>query len=275
MSRKLKLAADEKTNILKFNRNITNISDYIEALQIITDEVGAYHYWFRGMSNKKFKLEPSATREENWKYCDIEEHHMIADFIHRARNQINERHDIWGWYSICQHHGIPTRLLDWSESALTALYFAVEDKEDGENPAIWVLNPWWLNEESCDITEVFLTDSITTSPSDLDVLELYKVGSKKLPNSPIAIIPPYIDKRMSAQKACFTVHGTEKNSFEELSKQAKQPFLIQITIRPDCKSNIRADLHSLGVDTSSIYPDLDGLAKAVTWNHKNNVFLEK
>jgi len=56
------------------------------------------------------------------------------------------------WYFLMQHHGAPTRLLDWSEGSLAALYFAIRergskgDPNNGKDAAVFMLDPWWLNE---------------------------------------------------------------------------------------------------------------------------------
>jgi hypothetical protein len=60
----------------------------------------------------------------------------------------------WEWYFLMQHSGAPTRLLDWTEGALIALYFAVRNKLDATDAAVWVLDPWSLNEHVLGIDEV-------------------------------------------------------------------------------------------------------------------------
>jgi FRG domain len=51
----------------------------------------------------------------------------------------------WDWYFTMQHFGAPARLLDWTEGVLIALYFVVKDSSGEDDPAIWALDPWWLN----------------------------------------------------------------------------------------------------------------------------------
>ena len=77
----------------------------------------------------------------------IVEDELRQEFIIRAPSLSAERpQNSWEWYFLMQHSGAPTRLLDWTEGALIALYFAVRNKLDETDAAVWVLNPWSLNE---------------------------------------------------------------------------------------------------------------------------------
>ncbi|MDN4693349.1 hypothetical protein QYZ44_12110 [Vibrio parahaemolyticus] len=107
-----------------------------------------------------------------------------------------------------------------------------------------------------------------------DIVNSYRVGSENLPSYPIAVKPPHIDKRISTQRGCFTIHGCIKDSFSKLSKEAEKPFLARIDIDAREKFKIRQSLHTLGVDSFSIYPDLEGLAKAIKWHYDKNVEYE-
>jgi hypothetical protein len=114
-----------------------------------------------------------------------------------------------------QHHGVPTRLLDWTENILTALYFASNDdgNEDGE---LWSMNPSKLNALNSD-EGILLPISkeinfLAHAPCHNKPDKLAKIMNVRyIPEYPLAFQPPYFRPRMLAQQSVFTIHpNTEK-----------------------------------------------------------------
>jgi hypothetical protein len=136
---------------------------------------------------------------------------------------------------LAQHHGVPTRLLDWTRSPLVATYFAVESTND-RDAAVWVI---WGSDEA---------EQPPASP--FEVKKMMKV-------SPLAITP-----RVQAQSSVFTVHpdGTDVRRFLRSTDQV-QKFVIPRGRR----MYIRRQLDFLGVNRSSIFLDLDGLGTWLRW----------
>jgi len=96
--------------------------------------------WFRGHGDADWKLTPKL-------YLGADEEEIRHEFQSRALQLIQNRFpaDRWEWYFLMQHYGAPTRLLDWTENVLVALYFAVEDHPGTHDAAVWILDPDWLN----------------------------------------------------------------------------------------------------------------------------------
>ncbi|GLQ33545.1 FRG domain-containing protein [Litoribrevibacter albus] len=252
------------TKVLKSKLKIRDIAEYTDYLEEVHTLFGNDLPWFRGQSNISYKLIPSITRSTSWKYSPDDEYELISDFIHKGRlllPQIARITNHWEWMQLGQHYGLPTRLLDWTESALVALFFAIES--EAESPCVWCLNPHMLNELSTNHRLIFFTDSLTREPLDEENILKYEMASKNLPDYPLAFLPNRFDRRMFNQKACFTAHGRKKCGFEELQKSSESPFLIRLDIEPNNIEYIRFQMRTLGISTVDIYPDLDGLSKDI------------
>jgi len=179
------------------------------------------------------------------------------------------RGNIDEWLFLAQHVGLPTRLLDWSENAIMALYFALKE----EKPIIWMVNPMKLN--ACVVSTLSGKD---VEPIDEFPLTWFRpalpkinIGHENIRGAwekdfkglelPVAVHPTYLHPRMSAQRSVFTVHGTKKLSLDQL---VPNDILIKFQIQPDARRFIIRDLAILGVQEATVFPDLDGLAKELT-----------
>jgi hypothetical protein len=155
-----------------------------------------------------------------------------------------------------RHYGLPTRLLDWSESVLVAAYFAIDVNLGGDS-AIWVFSPGALNETTIGRFIPFLTDE-RVKPLVSDAF-----GTKTGHGSPpyLATFAPRTDQRMAAQLGNYTIHGT-REPLEQHPHSTK--FLGRILIPSSATSNIRSELSLAGIRTSALFPDLGSLAREIS-----------
>src|SRR5687768_14088145 len=98
-------------------------------------------HWFRGANNSELSLLPGAY----WR-SECDERSLVLSFRNLVPSYIAmEPTDDWEWYYLMQHYGLPTRLLDWTENPLFALFFALRSKSVGATPCVWIMDPVSLN----------------------------------------------------------------------------------------------------------------------------------
>ena len=144
---------------------------------------------------------------------------------------------------------MPTRLLDWTENALIALYFSCADvSTDG---MVFVLNPVDLNRFSHHaiprILDPHRDASLITRYLSLDG----RRDSEGL--STVAINPVWNSERIMIQRGTFTLHGSRQFALT----QDAAPSLVGMPIVRSVKSRLRSDLERVGVDEMTVFPELD------------------
>lgn len=235
---------------------INSFPDFLEKIEAISQKNDML--WFRGVSNKTHQLAPSIYR--NYFYPALEEN-LQTKFKSRALPFLKNRpvENYWEWLFLMQHHGVPTRLLDWSSSALVALGFAIifRDSSINEDAAIWCLNPMKLNET----TRVILTslDKIPDISTNLNAQASYKFDAAARAEYPLAITGPINNERIAAQKGTFTLFPNS-DMFNLEDKLEAHNFLTLLIIKKETIETLKDQLYYLGMTESSIYPDLNNLA---------------
>jgi len=223
--------------------------------------------WFRGEPTTSTPLLPTLYRLANG---SLRENQLLQTFRARASafssDALPDRKKTDQWLFLAQNVGLPTRLLDWSEGALIALYFALRESE----PIVWMLNPLHLN--YCALGAPTNLDPNTLREFPLpwhnpsqpakNIANENLRGAWELDGPgvdlPVAVHPSYVHSRLRAQRGCFTIHGKQKLSLQAL---VPHPILKRYEIDPSCKQEIRRELATLGITESVAYPDLDGLTR--------------
>jgi len=185
-----------------------------------------------------------------------------------------------------QHYNVNTRLLDWTEDAIKALFFAIKENTDND-AKVWILQPFELNRFTFNKLFDHKIEAPVIPPLSDDhykpqelLNEDGKIRLRELTRRylnmdfkngktyyPLAIYPPFLDERMTAQKACFTIFGNESNNglhdIIRLQKELSDKIIDEIVIDGKSKKKMLNQLRLIGIDDSSIYPDLDGLGNAL------------
>lgn len=232
--------------------------------------------WFRGHSRVINALTPGIYREDytNDLYLGFNPNHeskIAADFKRKApsiANNLPEYNEHLEWLFIMQHHGVPTRLLDWSENILIATFFACNNSydQDGE---IWTLLPWKLNEshgywglpilDKDKTLKYYAHEIFHNNPERL--AEEYEL--KEIPKIPMALQPPLGHPRITAQQSCFTIHPKPIDGCTIQDTITDENYLVRYIIPKKLKREIEQKLYYLGITYQTIFPDLDGLAKTI------------
>jgi hypothetical protein len=235
---------------------------------------------YRPASGRSLKLASELLDIENDLYEEFQRH---AVELSDAKTSEEE----WDWdsYFLMQHHGGPTRLLDWSDGSLMALHFALRnDANDLHDARVYVLEPYRLLEklETLPDTKILQEEwkrhvekhkSYHLNEDESE--DAYLPADEKtltemnVPRAPLVLEFPHITRRIAAQRSRFIVFGTEPNW---LSEEFKNPdsTIKEIVIAAGSRSTIRQELRDCGVTESVIYPDLDGLGRemAQLWHDR-------
>ena len=185
--------------------------------------------WYRGLGSRRLSLVPTLYRD-NIPVTD--EIHLVNKFKHNAHEFLDDRpQGEWEWMLLARHYGLPSRLLDWTESPLIGLFFAADgytrDYSDTDG-CLWCLSPSDLNQFASsgslrsDVVPMFL-DQYDHASTEGDYLGIYSSREVSGPVSsvarpPLAAISIRTTKRIQAQLGVFTIHHADSRSLDEWSE---------------------------------------------------------
>jgi hypothetical protein len=239
--------------------------------------------WFRGHSKMISSLTPKIFRHEYRTAFhkmfdrDVELPTILAFKRHASlltELRLPADDDHLGWLSVMQHYKAPTRLLDWTENLLVALYFAVsaDMNEDGE---LWALLPWALNEAAGAGWGIPLASSrhlkFLLDQAFWDGSPEALAQTLKLPRpvtSPLALEPPLRFPRMAVQASTFTIHPDPKHGGTIQNVLPDPKHLIRYRIPSGAKQALRRQLRILGFSDVRLFPDLEGLSRTIAFDNK-------
>ena len=273
--------------------------------------------WFRGHSTPNLSLRPGLYREStfnNLKKLDNSptpsdsknilidelfdlELDLRIDFTSYGRllNPANEAKSSADWYFLMQHHGAPTRLLDWTTNALASLFFCVQEHQPSRERstsanvpkkakiAIWMLDAYWLADRLSDTW--FAPLLAWSADADRYIPPLEALIDKRedtralFPTHAMPIEPPALHPRVAAQEGRFIIFGQTMDLLDERirlkplasGKELEELRLHQIQFEVADIDALLRELAQLGISRRTLFPDLAGLADFVTWKHFHKV----
>lgn len=254
---------------------IEYISDLNEVMRMLTEQEfnrkvnrNRSSYFYRGMPNSAYHLETSLKRNCKNKKSELE-YCILRNFSKYAAIEDPELNkSVWKQLIIGQHHGLPTRLLDWTYSPLVGLHFATSGEDisnmEKHDSVIWRINieeinsllptkyQEELNKERAYLFTVDMLDKLTITLQNYDK----DMGD----NAMVLVEPPSIDQRIINQYSYFTIIPKNMENIEKFLDKNTNSTLKYI-LKKEIKWRIRDMLDQMNINERIMYPGLDGLSQ--------------
>lgn len=226
---------------------ISSVSEFVERLGEINQGKRAL---YRGQ-RRDVPLLPKIARLSTYLPILDTERAMLNDFKLRSVPFLEQRpENDWEWLAIMQHYGLATRLLDWSANPLAALWFTVSrPPAESRYGIVWLYQP---------DSEDYAIISKLSNPFKVNRIFLVK--------------PRLVSVRIGAQLGWFTIHhfNFEQEKFVALEEAPVYiPRLTKLIIPPEKFASIRFALDRLGINSATLFPDLEGLCAHIEWSYSN------
>ncbi len=203
---------------------------------------------FRGHSDANWELVPAIGRPSSCAaagYRFADEENLFDDFVREAKRFLDGvGFTDLDWLSVAQHHGLPTRLLDWSTNPLAAAWFATHDEKVGCDAEVLAIRVPFVKRFNC--VEVF---------------------SSEAKSDPIIVdVSPHV-ARITAQQGCFSLHYDPQSPWRPSSRSHA---FAKFPIPGHEKADFRRLLHIFGYDANRLMADLDALALTLGWRFRQS-----
>jgi FRG domain len=212
------------------------------------------------------------------------EQNLLKQFKKYAHRQVVEKDTDWHWLSVAQHHGLPTRLIDWTYSPFIALHFATCELEHyNSDGVVWKVNYAKVHELLQDAqrtslkalgAQIFSIDALASTINGLDALDALHSTTF---DAAVFFEPPSLDERIVNQFAYFSALSDPLLSMSDWLARpsiASHVECKKIVIPRDKKWEIRDKLDQSNITERVLMPGLDGLCSWLKRHYKKRISLE-
>jgi hypothetical protein len=200
--------------------------------------------------------------------------HRFQQYAHHYLTHVPPRNDLSSWYALMQHHRVPTRLLDWTESPYVAMYFAVEEKasekrvrEKESHSAVWAIDLAWLETKARELLE---SKNSPPSKADRSPDEVADDTNRLLRETEEPVIvrinPQMSNPRLFAQQGIFLCKLYHEASFGQMLMKmmmypevTDRPVVRKLEVGGSLRITFLKRLRAMNIHPASLFPGLDGL----------------
>ncbi len=221
---------------------------------------------FHGLGSAKHELTTTLARLGG--EFERQEGHLLRNFRKYARRDSVQADSVWDWLAVAQHHGLPTRMLDWTFSPYVAAHFATEDTTlYGEDGVIWSVDTLGIHKllpkKLQKILEdegalVFTAEMLQRGAGTLAELDALKARDDA--SFVVFLEPPSLDDRIVNQFALFSMLSNPKEHLDQWLSRHEELYR-RIVVPKELKPEVRDKLDQANITERVLFPGLDGLSR--------------